>query len=256
MTMSNTYRIRPGIVREIRTPIVLRSFDHAQFIPSGMHGYSLPFDHAQFIPSGMHQFHNRAAGYMQVAPAYERAVTGLGDSRRIERTLVARGVHPDRARAIVARAAVRAGLGDDEPTGPTLADVQAKAGDYENAHRTLIAQLGATADGDAGSAERLQIRNVVEGLYDDWTTWAVSAKGGVAPYQWDRTNPVDAILIAVRDDLRNTADLLAANKAQQVLGKQIQAYGGGFKLPSIDLPWGWLAAVAGGLLALKFLPGR
>lgn len=96
-------RTRPGLVRTVSEPTILRQFDHAQFIPSGMHGYNLPFEHAQFIPSGMHQFHNRAAGYMQVAPAYERELVGLG-------------VHPERARAIVRRASVRAsgvdGLGD------------------------------------------------------------------------------------------------------------------------------------------------
>jgi hypothetical protein len=91
------YKTRVGFSRTIREPVILRRFDHAQFIPSGMHGYSLPFDHAQFIPSGMHQFHNRAAGYMQVAPAYERELVGLG-------------MHPDRAAAIVRRAVGRAGL--------------------------------------------------------------------------------------------------------------------------------------------------
>lgn len=223
---------------------------------------------ATLIPDGMNQFHNRAAGYMQVAPAYERPVSGLGDpAADLVKSLVKRGIHPERARVLVTRAKHRivkrgvaskhsvassrhgagvrhrSGLGDDAPAGLTLEDVQAKGNDFQGAHRTLIAQLAATQD-DAG---RMSIRNAVEGLYNDWTAWAVGARGGVPPYQWNRTDPVDAILIAVRDDLRNTADLLAANKAQQVLGKQISEMGRpGLPKLSLDLPWyAWLGVAAG-----------
>jgi len=230
---------------------------------------------ATLIPDGMNQFHNRAAGYMQVAPAYERPVSGLGDpSADLVKSMVRRGVHPERARVLVARAkhrivkhgvvsrhsvaaskhgvgtGYRSGLGDDATAGPTLADVQSKGNDFQNAHRTLISQLAATED-DAG---RMSIRNAVEGLYNDWTDWAVSVRGGVPPYQWNRTDPIDAILIAVRDDLKNTTDLLAANAYQKVLGKQISDMGrpGGLPKLSLDLPWYvWLGVAAGTVTVAK-----
>lgn len=211
---------------------------------------------ATFIPSGMH-------GIPQAA-AKEAA-------DHVYRKLVKRGVHPTTARGIVVRAVARhhgrlahrhaaprgytymrpAGLSDDDG----LAAVQAKAADYQKAHAGLIAQLGAART----DADKLVVQNAVEGLYNDWTAYAVDLKGGAAPYEWDRSNPVDAILIAVRDDLRNTSDLIAANKAQAVLQKNIallSKFGQPGTLPKLglDLPWyAWAGAAVAAVAGAKVL---
>lgn len=53
-------------------------------------GHSKPGSTRRAFPSrGMGQFHNRAAGYMQVEPAYERPVYGLGDFRQAVLGLIA-----------------------------------------------------------------------------------------------------------------------------------------------------------------------
>lgn len=211
---------------------------------------------ATFIPSGMHGIPQAAA---------KEAVD------HVYRKLVKRGVHPTTARGIVVRAVARhhgrlahrqaprgykymrsAGLSDDDGG---LAAVQAKAADYQRAHAGLIAKLGAAQN----DADKLAVQNAVEGLYNDWTAWAVDTKGGAAPYEWDRSNPVDAILIAVRDDLRNTSDLIAANKAQAVLQKNIallSKFGQPGTMPKIDLdlPWyAWAGAAVAAAAGAKAL---
>lgn len=207
-------------------------------------------DQATMIPDGMHG----------VSP--KKAVPAA-----VERDLIARGIRPERARILVRRALLKArdrsygrgrrpmphprrnGLGDGEETSALLASVQSRGGDFQRAHATLIAQLGAAFSPE----EKLRIQNTIDGLYNDWTAYAVGVKGGAAPYEWNRTDPVDAILIAVRDDLRDTSNLISANKAQQALAKQIAAlptFGMPGKNPllNIDVPWYvWAAGAATGV---------
>lgn len=233
---------RPRVIRQ--DPIL--QVDHATMIPDGMHGIEAGYHGegwrtATMIPTGMH-----ATIVVDKRRVLESVVDGL----------IARGVEPVRARTLVSRAAMRQyqnqgdGLGDDAtPDSSLLTAVQAKAADMQSQHKALIDKLGGGADPNA-------IRDAVEGLYNDWTAYAVDAAGGVPPVQWDRTDPVQAILIAVRDDLRNTADMLAANKAQQVLAKQIAGLpklGIPGSLPSLpDVPWYvWAGGAGVGILALK-----
>lgn len=210
---------------------------------------------ATMIPDGMHG-----------APLVDASMALASTMRK----LVAAGVRPERARALVTNAHRRisasqgnngrhtgqmrkkSGLGDDsDGAAALLAQVQQHGADVQQQHADLIAKI---PDGQA-SGDLLKIRNAVEALYNDWTDYAVGVRG-VPPAQWNRTDPVDAILIAVRDDLRNTADLLAANKAQQVLAKQIAALpklGTSGFMPNlnIDLPWYvWAGAAAGGAAVL------
>lgn len=179
------------------------------------------------------------------------------------RNLQNRGRHLGwRNRKLVRRPMVArqpAGMGDDEMVGPPLpeelvaeqqlAAVISRGQDVQEKHRALIDKLGGKPN---DVATKNAVENAVGELYNDWTQYGVSMKGGAAPFEWNRLNPVDAILIAVRDDLRNTVDLIVAGKAQQALAKQIAALpklGMPGTMPSIkvDLPW---YAWAGGALAL------
>lgn len=234
---------RAGLMRVIRAPKILH-VNHATFIPSGMHG---------------------AVGGVPEKLEHRDA------TEQVFKKLVGRGIHPNIARGLVTRAKMRhhgrtehqqkhrgftymrrAGLSDGEPT---IDDVVSKAQEFQLQHRGLLAQLGAQPN-DALTKEN--VRNSVEALYNAWTQYAVGVKDGTAPYQWDRSNPMDAVLIAVRDDLRNTADLIAANKAQQALAKQIAnlpKLGTGKPGFNIDVPWyvwaaGAVAAVGVGSKAL------
>lgn len=209
---------------------------------------------ATVIPDGMH-------GHTSPGKAIPNEVV---------RALIARGVRPERAQALVLNAmrrvghrrhpnrglhrgwtqARRHGMGDGEEVDPALlASVQARGADVQRQHADLISKI---PSGEA-SGDKLRIRNLIDQLYSDWTAYAVGVKDGAAPYQWNRTDPVDAILIAIRDDLRNTVELLDANKAQQVLAKQIAELprlgmpGRGGPLFGVDVPWYvWAGAAAAG----------
>ncbi len=236
---------RPGLVRVIRAPRFMR-VRHATFIPSGMHGAAASATSKKAKPD-----HREAA-------------------EQIVKSLVAKGVSPQKARGLVVRAAARhhgrtanrgrawgqsykymrrAGLSDDEIYGPpapedlateqALASIVAHGNKTQSTHKELIARIpSATSDSD-----RLAIRNAIDGLYNDWTQYAVGVKNGAPPFEWNRTNPIDAILIAVRDDLRDTVNLFDANKAQQILGKNISMMSKfgmptkGGPLFNVDVPW-------------------
>ena len=213
--------------------------------------------------------------YVQQATVIPDGMHGLGEKRidtdAIIRSLIARGVRPERAHALVQNALHRLrqrwhgnrglhlgqlrrrGMGDGEEDAALLASVQARGADVQRQHADLIAKI---PSGEA-SGDKLRIRNLIDQLYADWTAYAVGVKNGAAPYQWNRTDPVDAILIAIRDDLRNTVELLDANKAQQVLAKQIaelpKPRGGTYGNPlgiRFDLPWYVYAGGAAGVAAV------
>lgn len=116
---------------------------------------------ALIVPAGMQQFHNRAAGYMQVEPAYERPVQGLGapglpippQARKVFELLRRRGLPHGRALGIVRRAVTRlgcaparpaAGLGAGELFGPGQAYFNdlTKAQNHAIALQAEIAGIG------------------------------------------------------------------------------------------------------------------
>lgn len=239
--MTTYVRPRRPAVRFVQDPTF--HVQQATVIPDGMHG-APPTDNSLAIESTM-------------------------------KKLIASGVHPERARRLVKNAYVRVGvkmnrglhrgwfkhgsiprrngLGDEEADASLLASVQAHGADVQQQHADLIAKI------PAGQAvgELLNIRNDVDKLYSDWTDYAVGVKNGVPPYQWNRLDPVDAVLIAVRSDLQNTSDLLAANKAQQVLAKQIAQLprlglpGKNGPLFGVDVPWYvWAGGAAAGAAVL------
>lgn len=216
---------------------------------------------AMVIPDGMHG-----------APKADDSLMVSSTMKK----LIAGGVHPERARFLVHRAlgrvwsrglgrrlhrpgTRRVGLGDDDVVGPPLPEenllqeIRSRASDVQQRHAELISKIPA----GKASGDLLRIRNLIDALYSEWTDYAVGVKGGVPPYQWDRTNPVDAVLIAVRDDLRDTVNAIDQNKAQEVLTKQVLAVTPkpGFPKIGIDVPWYvWAgAAAAGAAIAGKSL---
>jgi hypothetical protein len=222
-------------------------------------------ERATMIPDGMHG-----------TPATDNSIAIESTMKK----LIAGGIHPERARRLVKNASFRvghrphtnfglhrgwmkrpvvrsyrrAGLGDAEEDAALLSSVQAHGADVQSQHAALIAKI---PSGEA-SGDKLKIRNQIDQLYSDWTAYAVGVKNGVPPFEWNRTDPVDAILIAIRDDLRNTVDLLDANKAQQVLAKQISALpklgtGKSGPLFGVDVPW---YVWAGGAAAAAAVAGK
>jgi hypothetical protein len=242
------------------------------------------YDHATFIPSGMHQFHNRAAGYMQVRPAYERPVYGLGAATRAVVTeeivdgLVAKGVHPAQARQLVQRAVshharlerasfaglVRpAGIGDADPN--VLAKIGADAKSVQASHQRLIDSMASWEERNPGWVTndddlRLNFQDQLTALKDQFVDRSLPLLGVQFPYQIDRSDPAGAIVLAIRDDIQNTIDLLDARKSQQVLQKVISDLSKvplpnsapNIKINIPDVPWYvWAGGAGVGLLALK-----
>jgi hypothetical protein len=285
---------RPGVRVVRQDPIVY--VNTATMIPDGMHGIDDGYHHegwrtATMIPDGMHAYSVHDHTSFATEPVINKLIvngippekarstvhaaakmvrqsrSGLGADQVIDKTavmdsvfqeLLAKGVPSERARILVYRASARyhrlSGLGD----GATVdAAVLSKAQDTQSQHRALLDAYG-TASSDA---DRQDIRNQLDALYNDWTQYAVGVEGGAAPYQWDNTDPTAAVLIAVRNDIANTNALIDAGKAQTALQKQIvvssQAQGPSAlpPLPKLsDVPWYvWAGGAGAGLLALKHM---
>lgn len=221
----------------------------ATMIPDGMHGVQ-PTNNNLAIESTMKKLiaggvHPERAQQL-VKNAYVRVNVWPNTNR---------GLHLGLAKRLGARPHRRAGLGDDELVGPSLPEdallneVRSKAADIQRQHADLIAKIPA----GKASGDLLRIRNLIDALYVEWTDYAVGVKNGVPPYQWDRTNPIDAIMIAVRDDLRDTVNAIDANKAQEVLTKQVLAVTPKTGFPSfgINVPWYvWAGGAAAGAAVL------
>lgn len=258
--MSNLVRARRPEVRVIRAskePIVTR-VDQATWVPSGMHSAESTYATATFIPSGMHSDFRTVRG-----------------NSSIERELIAKGISPERARALVARAAGRvhhrrrhAGMGDadtDAAAANRLDTIMSDARTVQDSHKRMIANMASweertpgwvTTDNDL----RLAFQDQLTGLKDQFVQRSLPTLGVQYPYQIDRVDPAGAIVLAVRDDIQNTVDLLDQRKAQQIVQKQISDLSKiplpsgmpSFNFPSIDIPWYvWGAGIGVGALALK-----
>ena len=113
---------------------------------------------------------------------------------------------------------------------------------------------------DSDDNLRLTFQDQLTGLSNNFVTNALPVLGVQFPYQIDRTDPAGAIVLAVRDDIQATIDLLDARKSQQLLAKQIAdvtsvplpSGGPGFSLNLPSIPWYvWGAGIGVGALALK-----
>jgi hypothetical protein len=260
----------------------------ATWIPSGMHGYgdegwrgmaAYPVVDASGIASepvvsklvvnGVPE--SQARAIVGAAVGRVRSVGGgMGATAMVEKaksldavfqSLVARGVPSERARLIVRRAAARrAGLSGMGQSATVDAAVLAKASDTQTQHQNLIAQYGAATD----PATQLDIRNQIEQLYADWTSYAVGVENGQPPYQWNLADPTAAVLSSIRNDIANTVSLIDAGNAQLALQKNIVTSWAqsspNVTLPTIspgDVPWYvWAGGGVVGLTALSKLFGK
>jgi len=105
------------------------------------------------------------------------------------------------------------GLGDD-----VLDSVVQKAAETQAKHKALIDQLGKATTTES----RRPISDQLGTLKQQWTFWGLQAVGVQFPYQLDRTNPAQAIVLAVRDDIAETQSLIEQNRAQEALAKEIK----------------------------------
>jgi hypothetical protein len=211
---------------------------------------------ANLIVNGMDE--TSARSLVHGAAARVRSGSGLSATQMVDKTgamdsvfqdLLARGIPDDRARILVRRASARyhspGGLGQDatDPSAPapvpdpstvpaapdpavTLATVQAAAKSTEATHQSMIANMAAWDTREPGWITtddnlRLTFQDQLTALMNQFVTQMLPVLGVQFPYQIDRTDPAGAVVLAVRDDIQNTIDLLDARKEQQVLQKQI-----------------------------------
>jgi hypothetical protein len=263
--MRHYIRPRRPAVRATQEPVI--RVERATYIPTGMHGVQETqrfWRSADLIPTGMH-----AAQFLDKRRILEDVVERL----------IARGVDPVRARILTNRAAWRrqnngGGLGDDE-VGPQmppdiaaaqrLEAITADARKVQSAHQNMIKTMAGwterTPDWVTNDDNlRLTFVNQLTDLKDQFIHRSLPILGVEFPYQIERTDPAGAVVIAVRDDIMGTIDLLDARKAQQLLQRQIAELpkpGGGLNIqfPNIDVPWYvWAGAAAvGGAVVTKAL---
>jgi hypothetical protein len=119
-------------------------------------------------------------------------------------------------------------LNGAEEDAAVLASVVADAQATQSLHRDMIAHM---ADWEARSPGILatddDLRNAfianLEGLLSAYTDRALGMVGVSFPMLLDRTNPAQAIIIAVRGDIADTRDRVQAKQTQLALTKQIAA---------------------------------
>jgi len=113
-----------------------------------------------------------------------------------------------------------AGLGDDQSIlDAIVADAQAT----QATHRLLIDNLATWPDQPVDAATRSVFSNELSQLEQDFTSRGLQTVGVQFPYQLDRTNPAHAILLAVRDDIKNTVALVDSNQIQAAIAKEVKA---------------------------------
>ncbi len=117
-------------------------------------------------------------------------------------------------------------LNGTEEDAAMLAAVVADAQATQSIHREMIGHI---ADWERREPGRLvtddDLRNAfiqnLEGLRAAFVDRALQIVGVPFPMMLDRANPAHAVILAIRDDIADTRDQLQANKAQDLLGKQI-----------------------------------
>lgn len=119
-------------------------------------------------------------------------------------------------------------LSGAEEDAAILARVVADAQATQSIHKEMIQHI---ADWETREPGRLAsdddlraafIQNL-EGLRSAFMDRGLEIVGVPFPMMLDRANPAHAVILAIRDDIADTRDRLQANKAQELLGKQIAA---------------------------------
>jgi hypothetical protein len=183
---------------------------------------------ADLIPAGM-QSHAALSTHRRTA---DEVVAGM----------VAKGMDAAKARGLVQRAITRhrqglksrrthrkaAGMGDAaSDAADVLVRITALAQDAQEKHKAMIQRA---ADREAAEPGILSTDNDLRttfidnltGLSNKFVDDSLPIVGIQFPYQLNRTNPAHAIIIAVRDDINDTANLLQAKSDQIALAKQIK----------------------------------
>lgn len=115
---------------------------------------------------------------------------------------------------------VLSGLGDDQSVlDGVVADAQAT----QATHKRLIDNLATWPDQPVDAATRSVFSDELSRLEQDFTNRNLQAVGVQFPYQLDRTNPAHAILLAVRDDIKNTVALIDSGQMQAAVAKEVRA---------------------------------
>lgn len=272
-----TMHRRPRVIKQL--PILY--VNEATMIPDGMHAFVVTDDTSfatepvvqKLVVNGMPSAQARSLVYRTARKIQDG---GMGIALMVDkpyilddvfRGLLARGVEADRARVIVTRAASRAaGLGDaaSDAAAARLAQISDLAKRFQASHQAMIASMASWEEREPGWMDsddnlRLTFQDQLTGMQTDFVNQALPILGVQFPYQIDRTDPAGAIVLAVRDDIQNTADLLDQRKSQQLLGKQIADLSSNMlpsSLPSFpglpNVPWYvWAGGAGVGLLALK-----
>jgi hypothetical protein len=112
------------------------------------------------------------------------------------------------------------GLGDDQAVlDAVVADAQAT----QATHKLLIDNLATWPDQPVDSATRSTFSNELSQLEQDFTNRGLQTVGVQFPYQLDLTNPAHAIILAVRNDIKNTVALIDSNQMQAAIAKEVRA---------------------------------
>ena len=261
-------------VRHVKRPKVVY-VDMATMIPDGMRGVEEGYhndgwragrptiveaEYATMIPDGMH-----------AAPAVDNSQALSSTVRK----LIASGVSEEKARILVHRAhrrhlgkhRRRAGMGDATATdnaAAVLASITADAKTVQDAHKRMIDTMAGWEERNPGWVNtdddlRRTFQDQLTALKNAFVQRALPLLGVEFPYQIDRTDPAGAIVLAVRDDIAQTADLLDQRKVQQLLQRNIAELQK-IPLPSAppsitlnvpEIPWYvWAGGAGVGLLAL------
>lgn len=119
-------------------------------------------------------------------------------------------------------------LSGAEEDNAILQSVIADARATQDIHREMIGHIADWELREPGRLAtdvglRLTFQSNLEGLRSAFTDRALAMVGVPFPLMLDRANPAHAILIAVRDDIADTAERLNQNQAQYLVGKQVSA---------------------------------
>lgn len=112
------------------------------------------------------------------------------------------------------------GLGDDQAI---LDAVVNDARATQATHKLLIDNLAAWPDQPVDDATRRMFSNDLSQLEQDFTNRGLQTVGIQFPYQLDRVNPAHAIILAVRDDIKNTVGLIDSRQMQIAIAKEVRA---------------------------------
>lgn len=119
-------------------------------------------------------------------------------------------------------------LNGAEEDAAILASVVADAQATQSIHKEIIQHI---ADWETREPGRIasddDLRNAflqnLDGLRSAYVDRGLQIVGVPFPMMLDRATPAHAVILAVRDDIADTRDRLQANKAQDLVGKQIAA---------------------------------